>query len=124
VVCDGAPAAIRMTGLGASLIQNVRFENISIRSTRGVLCSDVRNIVFNNVHVTAREGPVFALTNAANVVLQRCAAPEATDVFLQLAGPRSRVMIEQSDLSAANRAFVTLGEVSQDAVEIRSPVIP
>ena len=120
VECDGVQAAIRLTGLPDSPIQRIRFENMSIRSIRGVLCKDVQDIVFENAQVAPQQGPVFSLTNAANVVVQRCTAPQGTDVFLQLAGANSQVMIQECDLSGANRAVVSLGEMRGDSVEIRS----
>jgi polygalacturonase len=68
VTADGAPIAIRITGLDDSLIENISFENMTIASTQGVKLSHVKNVTFKNVKVTPKTGPVFELVNAHGVI--------------------------------------------------------
>ncbi|MBI5769910.1 MAG: glycoside hydrolase family 28 protein [Verrucomicrobia bacterium] len=69
VTADGAPVAIRLTGLDDSPIQNISFENMTIASTQGVKLSHVKNVTFKNVTVTPKTGKVFELTNADGVLV-------------------------------------------------------
>jgi len=116
----GAPAAIRIIGLPDSPIQNIRFEDLTIASTKGVICSDVTGLVFDRVQVTPAAGPVFDLKNASAIVVRGAKAPAGTDVFLKLTGPGSGgVRIEASDLAGAKRPFVTGPDVPSGAVAVK-----
>ena len=120
VIGDGAPTAILLQGLEDSPIQNVWFDNMTISSTKGVVCNYVKGLVFSSVQVTPSKGPVFDLTNACQITIQKANAPKGTDVFLKLEGKDSRdVRIEASDLSEAKQKFVTGDGVAADAVSVK-----
>ena len=120
LVCDGAPAAVRIVGLEDSLIENVTFENIDITSTKGVIARWVKGLEFTNVVITPREGAAFDLSDASDVTITGARAAPGAEVFLSLSGESSRdVRIEASDLSGARQA-VSLGpDVPSDAVVVR-----
>jgi hypothetical protein len=120
VTGEGAPTAILIQGLEDSPVENIRFENLTIASTKGVVCSFARGLVFSHVVVTPAQGPVFDLTGATGIAIRKAVAPKGMDVFLKLAGPGSgEVRIEASDLTGAKQAFV-LGEgVSAEAVKVK-----
>ena len=116
----GAPVAIRLTGLPDSPIQNIRFEDVTIASTKGVIGSDVTGLVFDRVQVTPAAGPVYDLKNASDLVVRGAKAPAGTDLFLKLAGAGSRgVRLEACDLSAAKQPFVTGQDVPAGAVIVK-----
>lgn len=120
VVGEGAPTAILMNALEDSPIQNVRLQNITIRSKRGVVCSNVKDIVFNDVQVMPEQGPVYSVTNGSNIIIERSVAPKGTDVFLKVAGPlSSNIKIVQSDLSKAVTPVSTAADVPESAVVIQ-----
>ena len=103
-----------------SPLQNVKLENITIRSKRGVVCSNVKDIVFNDVQVMPEQGPVYSLTNGSNVTIERSVAPKGTDVFLKVAGPlSSNIKIVESDLSKAEIPVSTTADVPESAVVIQ-----
>jgi hypothetical protein len=84
------------------------------------VAKDVRGIVFDGDQVTPEKGPVFAFTNAAEVMIRRTKAPKETDVFLSVAGKNSeRIRIEASDLSGAKQPFTTAPEVKENAVSVK-----
>ncbi|HLP75921.1 MAG TPA: glycoside hydrolase family 28 protein [Candidatus Paceibacterota bacterium] len=119
VTGDGAPTAILISGLADSPVENIRFENMTIRSTKGVVASSVKGLVFTNVNITAT-GLVFNLTDAAQITIQKSKAAPETDTFLKLAGINSsNVLIEASDLSAARKIFTTGEGVSTNAVTVK-----
>jgi len=117
---EGAPAAIRIEGMAESEIHNIRFKNMNITSTQGVLVNHARGLLFQNVNVTSTEGPVFDLQNASEITIREAEASENTEVFLKLAGDRSRqVVIENSDLTSAKQPFETSVEVDPEAVTVQ-----
>ncbi|HLP03751.1 MAG TPA: glycosyl hydrolase family 28 protein [Opitutaceae bacterium] len=120
VTGDGAPAAVRIVGLPDSPIQNVRFENVTVASTRGVIAAHVRNLRFDGVVVTPQQGPVFDLSDARDVLVLGGKAPAGTDVFLKLAGRDSGgIVLEAGDFAAAKQIFSTASDVPADAVSVR-----
>ena len=117
VTADGAPVAIRLTGLDDSLIENVSFENMTIASAQGVKATHVKNISFKNVIVTPKSGPVFELTDARGVLIANGRAPAGTAVFLKAAGKDTGdIRIEASDLSAAQQKVVLADGAPDGAV--------
>lgn len=120
VTADGAPVAIRITGLDDSQIEQVSFENMTIASTQGVKLTQVRNVTFKNVIVTPKAGPVFELTDARGVRIAHGRAPTGTAVFLKVAGKDSRdIRIEAGDLAAAAQEVVLADGAPADAVSVR-----
>jgi polygalacturonase len=77
VTADGAPIAIRLTGVDDSPIENITFENMTIASKQGVKLSHVRNITFKNVKVTPKTGQVFELIDARDVLVDGVPANSA-----------------------------------------------
>ncbi|HMP83339.1 MAG TPA: glycoside hydrolase family 28 protein [Verrucomicrobiota bacterium] len=119
VTGDGAPTAILLTGMEDSLIQNIRFVNMKIRSTKGVVANNVTGLSFDNVQVSPEKGPVFDLGNASRITIQKSKAPAGVETFLRLTGAKSHgVLINNSDLLGAKQT-IALGEgVAADAVKV------
>ena len=119
VTGTGAPVAIRITGMEDSAIRELRFENVAITSTRGVIASHVQDVIFENVSITPAQGPAFDLTNAQRITLRGARASAGSGSFMKLSGAGSReVRIEVSDLSAAQQPFVLAEGAPEGSVVI------
>lgn len=119
VTCEGAPVAIRLTGLDDSLIDNISFENMTIASAQGVKLTHVQNITFKNVIVTPTTGPVFEFNDARGVTIANGRAPAGTTVFLKASGKDTReVRIDATDLSAAQQKIVLAEGATDGAVVV------
>jgi len=117
---DGAPTAILIQGLDDSPIENIRFVNMTVKSTKGVVVNYAKGLIFDNVQVTPVGGPVFKFTDAADIVVKSSVAPKGTKVFLQLNGTGSHgVTLESCDLSQAAKGFVVDAGVSPEEVRIK-----
>ena len=119
VVGEGAPVAIRLTGLDDSLIENISFENMTIAATQGVKLNHVKNVTFKNVLVTPNTGPVFDLTDARDVLISNGHAPADATVFLRAAKGSRDIRIEASGLSAAQNKIELADGVAAETVSIR-----
>jgi polygalacturonase len=114
---DGAPTAILIQGMASSPIHDIQFVNLTIKSTKGVVANYARGLTFKNVQVTPAKGPVFDLSDASAITIEKAIAPAGTDVFLKLSGADSRdIRIEASNLSGAKQPFVTGAGVATNAV--------
>jgi hypothetical protein len=119
ITADGAPVAIRLTGLEDSLIRNVTFENLAITSTAGVIAANVQGLTFDRVKIVPAQGPVFALSNARDVLIRGGQAPAGTTTFLQVEGAGSTgIRIEASELAAARQIVATGPGVATGAVVV------
>jgi polygalacturonase len=117
----GAPTAVLIQGLADSPIENIRFVNMTIRSTRGVVANYARDLLFDNVQVTPAKGAVFDLNEVSGIHIRKSNSPQGAETFLKLSGKTARgVRMEACDLAGAKQKFA-LGEgVSTNAVEIKN----
>jgi hypothetical protein len=68
--CDGAPAGIILSGLEASPIEGIHFENVTLTAKKGVLVKNARDLSFKGLKITTSEGAVFDLTNTRSVTIR------------------------------------------------------
>ena len=117
---DGAPTAILIQGMASSPVQDIQFVNMTIKSTKGIVANFAQGLTFENVQITPAKGPVFELSSASAITIDRSVAPPGTDVFLKVEGTNSSgIHIVASDLSGAKRPFVTGAGVVTNAVIIK-----
>lgn len=117
---DGAPTAILIQGMADSPIENIRFVNMTIKSTKGVVANFVKGLVFDNVQVTPAGGPVFKLTDAQDITITKSVAAPGTELFLQLGGRTSRaVTLEACDLSAAAKKSMVGTDIKPEEVRFK-----
>jgi polygalacturonase len=117
---DGAPTAILIQGMASSPVQDIQFVNMTIKSTKGIVANFAQGLTFENVQITPAKGPVFDLSSASAITIEKSVAPAGTDVFLKLAGTNSGgIRIVASDLSGAKQPFVTGAGVATNAVTIK-----
>ena len=115
--CDGAPTAILLRALEDAPIENVRFENITISSKKGIVCDNIKEVVFENVQVTPQQGPVYGITNGQDITIRGSLLPEGVEVFLEAAGPASsNIRIVDCPVAKADGRIVIQEGVPQDAV--------
>jgi len=68
VSCEGARAAVEITGLPEQSIENVTLERLSISAKTGLTATDVNGLVMSNVNIKAASGPPLQMKNCRNVV--------------------------------------------------------
>ncbi|MES2921783.1 MAG: glycoside hydrolase family 28 protein [Verrucomicrobiota bacterium] len=120
VTADGAPVAIIITGVEESPIQDIHFEDMTITSKQGVVAKHVKNLTFKNVKVSSSDGPVFDLTNASGITIEKAVAPKGGKLFLKLQGAGSdNVVIQSSDLSGMKQPIQLGVHVPESAVTVR-----
>ncbi len=120
ITADGAPVAIRLTGLDDSLIQDITFEDVAITATAGVLATNVQGLRFDRVKITPAKGPAFVLSNARDILIRGGQVPAGATTFLSLEGVDSKsVVIEGLDLSKLPTAVTTGPGVAAGAVQVR-----
>jgi hypothetical protein len=115
ITADGAPVAIRLTGLEDSLIQDLTFEDMTIASTEGVIAEHVQGLRFERVRITPAQGPAFSLTDARDILIRDSLTASAP--ALSVAGAGSTGIVVEA--GGARPAIVTGPEVAAGAVQVR-----
>ncbi|WP_051620540.1 glycoside hydrolase family 28 protein [Paenibacillus sp. UNC451MF] len=82
--CSGAEKGIFIRGLPEMLLQNLRFERVTVAADEGLTCIDAENLVFREVQVAAKPGTEFKERNCRNIRFEDAAGKECE-------GPRSYV---------------------------------
>lgn len=117
---NSAPTAILIQGMADSPIENIRFLNIDIHATKGVVANYAKSLQFDDVQITLKEGPVFKLNDVDGVRIKSSVAPEGASLFLQLGGRTSRaVSLEGCDLSKAVKPVQIGVDVKPEEVVIQ-----
>ncbi|MDP0501999.1 MAG: glycoside hydrolase family 28 protein [Verrucomicrobiota bacterium JB022] len=118
---DGAPEAIKIVGMKDSLIEDVTFENIRIRSQKGAFLRNVTDVTFENVEINPSEGAAFILDHATDVTIRNATATPGTAAFVRLEGSEpSDVEIKASKLEGAREAAV-IGQGAQRSSVVIKP---
>jgi hypothetical protein len=115
ITADGAPVAIRLTGLDDSPIQNVTFQDMIIASTQGVIAENVQGLRFERVRITPAKGPAFVLRHARDILIQDSPSPAAPTLAVE--GATSGDIVIQS--ASAQPTFTTGTGVAPGAVQVR-----
>ncbi|PTY05718.1 glycoside hydrolase [Opitutaceae bacterium EW11] len=119
VIAERVPVAVQIDGLSESPVENLRFERLTISSTRGVVARQVKNVEFSDVAIAPEKGPVFALTEARDVTIRRAKIAPGTERFLAVTGASSRgIRIEESDLRGVESPIMRSPEVPETAIEL------
>ncbi|HEX5218326.1 MAG TPA: glycoside hydrolase family 28 protein [Verrucomicrobiae bacterium] len=118
---DGAPTAILIQGLDDSPIENIRFMNMTVKSTKGAVVNYAKGLIFDNVQITpAKKGAAFDLREVADITIRKSNAQKGTELFLYLAGKTSRaVTLESCDLTEARIEFGLGADVNVEEVRIK-----
>lgn len=117
ITADGAPVAIRITGDKDSHIENIRFHDMDLSSTAGVVAKNVKGLRFDDIKLKTTKGAAFDLENATDISIRNISTSGSQGDFLKLEGPLSRGI--EIGSSPAAKGKITLGKgVAADAVTI------
>jgi polygalacturonase len=117
VTCARARTAVRMIGLHDSALRNVRLENVTINSEQGLYCASGNEIKLLNVRIKPQSGPVLAMKDSQDVIIQGLNTATADGVFLDLRGRQTRNIRLCGEADQKVRPAVVLGmDVPRDAL--------
>jgi polygalacturonase len=119
ITAKGVPTAVLIRALGDSMVENIRLNNINIKSEKGVICSNIKNVLFDEVLVKPDQGPVFDITNGNDVTIKNSIAHRGCEVFLKVSGKDSKdIKILDSNLSNAITALEIGSDVPEGVVSV------
>lgn len=101
VTCEYAEAAgIELLGLPESMIDNISFKNIKIKSALGINIQDSKKIKFDNVSVTPDKGPLVTILDSKDVSFNKLGVPEGAELAFKVDGSvTENIKVTNTDLS-------------------------
>ncbi|CAG7595528.1 Exo-poly-alpha-D-galacturonosidase [Paenibacillus solanacearum] len=118
VHCAGARTAIELKGLPEMPIRELSFRNVLIQADRGIECSNAADLLFEQMTVLPKSGPVWSFLDSRNVKLQECGTLGPAELFAYVSGSRSEgIQFSDSKLGEAAAALKRADDVKPDAVK-------
>jgi polygalacturonase len=109
ISCEHAKTAVRIVGLPDAPFQDIRLQNVTIAADEGLSCSACNRIELVDVRITPQRGPVMALRDGAEVLIQGLNTVESASVFLDLRGRLTRNIRLRGAGPGGGRPTVQLG---------------
>jgi hypothetical protein len=123
-------------------VEDITFNDIQFVSQRGAIIKEASDIELHNVRITAKEGSLLLaenvkglvidgvktmtpvpsqscidLKNVEDVFIYNCQPVKGTDVFVHLAGDRSKnIVLKNNNLFYASKPFVKESDVKENIV--------
>jgi DNA sulfur modification protein DndE len=120
VVCDGARTAFVVKGLAEMPVRDLVLDGVSIQSEKGIVLFQGEGIAMNNFFVAPKLGPVVSLVEASSITVDNMIYPGGLDVFLKVAGKKSRsIQLDGVDLMLAKKGIDLDSGVLPEAVVVK-----
>jgi DNA sulfur modification protein DndE len=71
VVCTGAKRAMLINGLPEMPVREIAFENVMLSAREGAVLADAEGITFRNCRISPDSGPAFRIIQSRNVSIER-----------------------------------------------------
>ncbi|HSV14131.1 MAG TPA: glycoside hydrolase family 28 protein [Tepidisphaeraceae bacterium] len=117
ITCEQADTAVRMVGLADAPLREVVLENVNITAREGLYCTASNGVRLINVRITPRSGPVLSVKDSQHIVIDGLNSVHGRSVFLDLRGRQIRDVRLKGDQRTRVRPVVVLGvDVPKDAI--------
>jgi polygalacturonase len=121
VYCDGAEKAIFVRGLPESHINNIKLNNIFIKSKIGIEVQEASSIAFNNVEVISNNtNPCVDIVNSDNLTFNGSKFSPKALLGFYILGERSKdIKIENADFKNVTEKYKLDSNVAESVISIK-----
>jgi polygalacturonase len=117
ITCTKAKTAARLIGLPDSALREISLENITIAADEGLQCTSATAMRLLNMRITPRSGPVLAIRDSRDVLIEGLNNADGASVFLDLRGRQTRGIRLRGETNNHVRPAIVLGlDVPKDAL--------
>jgi polygalacturonase len=117
VTCARAKTAARLIGLPDSALREITLEDVTIDADEGLQCTAATAMRLLNVRITPRGGPVLAIRDSRDVLIEGLNNAHGASVFLDLRGRQTRGIRLRGETNDHVRPAIVLGlDVPKDAI--------
>ena len=119
--CDGAEKAIFVRGLPESHINNIKLNNIFIKSKIGIEVQEASSIAFNNVEVISNNtNPCVDIVNSDNLTFNGSKFSPKALLGFYILGERSKdIKIENADFKNVTEKYKLDSNVAESVISIK-----
>ena len=103
IVCDGAAIGIYVRGLPEMNIKDIFLENLTLKSTEGLNCTEATGLHLKNVKlITQNTNPVMNIHNSKDITLDKIDYKNGSQLLLTISGEKSaNINLINTDASKA-----------------------
>jgi hypothetical protein len=106
-----------MIGLPDSALREISLENVTINADEGLQCTSAASMRLLNVRITPQSGPVLAIRDSRDVLIEGLNTADGASVFLDLRGRQTRDIRLRGETNNHVRPAILLGlDVPKDAL--------
>lgn len=120
ITCEYAGKnGIELLGLPESMIDNITFKNIKIKSAGGINIQDSQNLKFENVSVIPDNGALVTALDSKNILINKLGVPDNVKVGFKIDGKVSdNIKVDETDLSKVANKIELGPDVKGNAIQI------
>ena len=93
ITCKGAKQAIYLQGLPEMNLENIRMENLTMESEKGLVCMDARGISITGLSLRCTESPALTFFNSKDVTIEGLDLPDSDLSEISLNGDETENII-------------------------------
>ena len=118
IVCNGAEKAVFIRGLPEMPVENIKIENLVVKSEKGVELTDAKGITLTNLQlITESKNPVVFIDNSSNLSFDKIDFNKNSDLFMSVNGDRSaNISVVKTDVSKAKKEAEFLKGASEKSL--------
>jgi len=118
IVCNGAEKAVFIRGLPEMPVENIKIENLVVKSEKGVELTDAKGIALTNLQlITESKNPVVFIDNSSNLSFDKIDFNKNSDLFMSVNGDRSaNISVVKTDVSKAKKEAEFLKGASEKSL--------
>jgi polygalacturonase len=118
VTVASAKTAVRIVGLQDGALREISLTDVTIAADEGLVCTGASQLRLYNVRITPRTGPVLAIRDSRDVLIEGLNTADGTSVFLDLRGRNTReIRLRDTAQQSGVRPAIVLGlDVPKDAL--------
>ncbi len=102
IVCNGAAKAVFVRGIPEMRVSNVVFNNLKMKTDKGIECTEAQGISFNNVYLQPTDtNPLVHIQNSADISFNELRYAPNPAMIMSINGDRNgKVKVTGADLSS------------------------
>ncbi|MXV49485.1 glycoside hydrolase family 28 protein [Pedobacter sp. HMF7647] len=120
ITCNGASKAVFVRGLPEMSISNISFENMVIKSEKGIDLQEAKNISFKNIHlISASSQPLVNVQNTSDLKVDKLQFSSAETLF-KISGIKSKnLLVSNTDTNKAKSKTEFADDASNKSLTIK-----
>lgn len=121
IVCNGAAKAVFVRGIPEMRVSNLVFNNMVMKTDKGVECIEAQGVSFNNVYLQPSDtNPIVSIQNSADISFSKLRFDALPKMIMTVDGDRSgKIKMTGSDLGTFKNKIIFRYGASPALLEVK-----